>query len=84
MVVVKIEIWPRGEESEAKTIAVARIANDGTGTTSHGNYAVSLSHSGKFYGRPGPWKTGRVQKFNRLWSPYHLVFYALKFTLGLR
>lgn len=84
MVVVKIELWPKGDESKATPIAIARITNDGTGTAELGNYAVSLSHAGKFFGRPGAWKTGRVLRFNRTWSPYHLVYYALKITLGLR
>lgn len=81
MVVVKIQLWPMGDESKSKTIGVCKIANDGTGTKDHGNYNVALSHSGKFFGRPGVWKSGRLLNHKRTLSPFHLVLKALAVAL---
>jgi hypothetical protein len=38
MLIIKIELWPFGDESLARTIAVGAIANDQTGTPKEGNY----------------------------------------------
>jgi hypothetical protein len=77
MVVVKIEIWPHGDESKAREIGRAKIANDNSGTSALGNYEIELSHSGAYAGRPGVWKRGRLSGFFRRSSPYHLVMLAL-------
>jgi len=77
MVVVKIELWPLGDEKKAREIGRAEIVNDGTGTTERSNYAVNLLHSGKYYGTPGVWRIGRVEDHRRMLSPYHLVQKAL-------
>lgn len=84
MVVVKVELWPGGDESQARMIGVAKIVNDNTGDDRTGNYNVELSHSGKYFGRPGVWKRGRVTDYPRMLSPYNLVFAALKSALGFR
>ncbi len=84
MVVVKVELWPGGDESQAKTIGVAKVVNDQTGDEVASNYLVELSHSGSYFGRPGVWKQGRVTGYRRQLSPYHLVYLALKAALGMR
>lgn len=84
MVVVKIEVWPHGREEDRYTIGEARIINDCTGTTELGNYGVELKHAGKFYGKSGIWKRGRVVGHQRELSPYHLVMKAIKAALGIR
>jgi len=81
MIVVKIELWPLGDQSKARTLGIANIANDGTGDPSNGNYKVALSHAGKFFGKPGVYKSGEVKNFNRSLSPYHLLMRALQACL---
>jgi hypothetical protein len=84
MVVVKVELWPNGDETKARTIGRIKIANDGTGTLERGNYNVELSHSGRYSNKPGVWKKGKVVGYRRLaQSPYHLVKMALT-AAGIR
>lgn len=73
MLVVKIERWPHGDASRRKVIGQMTIANDGTGDSSFGNYDVKLSHSGSYVDRPGTYRQGKVARFRRTLSPYHLV-----------
>ena len=42
MIVLKIEMWPRGEEAKAYLLGSAHIWNDATGTASTGNYGFKL------------------------------------------
>ena len=84
MVVVKIELWPHGNEEKAREIGRAEIWNDGTGNEKHSNYGVNLLHSGIYFGKPGIWKKGYVEKHYRKQSPYHLVVKALKSALGMK
>lgn len=77
MVIVKIELWPHGDESRATPLGTIKITNDGTGNEAFGNYDVSLSHSGRYVTRPGTWKRGKVLRHFRGLSPYHLVVKAL-------
>lgn len=81
MLVVSIELWPHGDQAKAKPLGVAIITNDGTGDKVAGNYDVKLSHSGKYFGKPGPYKTGTVKSHRRNLSVYHLVYKALKACL---
>jgi hypothetical protein len=60
MLVVRIELWPHGDESRRKIIASGTIANTGTGTTTRGNYQVTL-----FDGNSRRWKSGTVENFPR-------------------
>lgn len=79
MVVVKIELWPKGDEKKARPLGTIIIANNATGDAQHGNYDVSASHAGIYYGkRKEPYKTAKVTGFPRKWSPYKLVAWALK------
>jgi hypothetical protein len=82
LVVVKIELWPQGQENEAQEIGRMFVANDATGTVEIGDYDVELLHGGEFYGKPGVWKKGKVLRFVRKLSPYHLVQRALDAALG--
>ena len=84
MVVIKIEMWPHGREEDRYTLGVAKIINDGEGTTELGDYNVELGHAGRFFGKSGVWKRGRVVGHQRELSPYHLVFKAIKAALGIR
>lgn len=79
MIVVRMELWPGGDQTKARPLGVITIVNDGTGTVEEGNYDVAASHAGKFFGkRREPYKEGRVLGFIRGWSPYKLLYRALK------
>ena len=82
MVVVKVELWPKGSEKGAREIARALIWNDGTGDAKVGNYKAALLHSGIFYGKPGFWKRGAIKGHQRMLSPYHLIVKAIAACLG--
>lgn len=82
MIVVKIELWPLGNANKAREIGRVEIANDGSGTKTHGNYLVNLLHAGIYWGKPGVWKRGKVTKHPRMQSPYHLVLKAIKSALS--
>lgn len=48
MLYVKIELWPRGDASKAKTLGEALIANTGKGTWTSGSYNALVSKKGGF------------------------------------
>lgn len=77
MVVATIEVWPNGKQENARSLGVVLITNDGTGTQQAGNYDVILAHSGKYFGRFGAWKTGKVERHRRSLSPYHLLYASI-------
>ena len=60
MLVIRIELWPHGNETRRKTVATGFIANSGTGTPTQGNYRVELSDA---LGRR--WRTGTIEGFPR-------------------
>ena len=87
MVVVKIELWPHGNESEARQIGEARISLDSQSHDPNQNsadYQVELRHAGHYWGKPGNWKSGRLKNHHRDLSPYHLVMRAIAACLGDR
>jgi len=46
MIVIKIELWPSGDESKRKELCRGSIVNDWTGTNEEANYNISLLGSG--------------------------------------
>ena len=79
MVVVKIELWPGGDKRRRRPLGVLYITNDGSSESAAvGNYKVTASHAGKFFGKKGVFKQGRVLGFARTLSPYRLVCRALR------
>lgn len=46
MIVVKLEIWPGGNEERAKEIGRTYIANDGSGSQDRGDYKVAVCRRG--------------------------------------
>lgn len=91
MIVVKIEMWPRGDESRAVEFARAVITNqvDKTLATggARGDYDVELK--GGVYGRENPlkgvWKRGKVVGFDRMKrGVWDLLYQALANTVGGR
>lgn len=77
MIVVKMELWPGGDESRMRPLGTVHIINDGTGSVARGNYTVEAFHAGSYIKRKGVWKRGRVRGFLRNLSPYRLLCRAL-------
>ncbi len=75
MIVIKVEIWPYGDESKAKHEGTVVIFNDLSGTESKGNYEYAISK----WGRPTHiWKRGTIDNFSRkrdnVWKLMQQVF----------
>lgn len=79
MLVVTIELWPRGFETNKQTIGKMYIANDGTGTLTQGNYDAII----KKRGTNTTWKIGRIEGFPRKrLGPWYLL-YRLLLSCGM-
>jgi len=74
MLRITLEKVPFGIEEDSKVLHTGTIVNDGSGTVSRGNYAISLGdRAGKLY------KWGTVKDFpRRTDSAWQLLFLALK------
>lgn len=73
MLVIKIELWPGGDQKRAKTIGIGKIGNDATGDCSTGNYNATLFSEDKTL-----WKKGRVEGFPRKLTAWDLLYRVLK------
>jgi hypothetical protein len=79
MIVVRIELWPKGDATKAEHLGTARIVNDGTGTPDLGHYAVELSK----WRSDKPWKSGRLENFPRKqFGPWDLLGMAILSVLS--
>jgi hypothetical protein len=84
MLVIRIELWPLGNEQKKRELGLAHIVNDGSGTGDVGNYDVRLFKSPEYAKSAGTWK-GRVDGFpRRRLGPWDLLFRALQSTVGTR
>lgn len=82
MVYVKIELWPRGSQKDAKVLAEMNISNIG-GTAEVGIYDVVISKMGGM--ARGVWRRGRVEGHKRkTHGGADLLFRALAQLLGQR
>lgn len=79
MIVIKIEMWPKGEKSKAYPLGVMAIANEG-GSLSVGNYSfIATDRAGR------PWKEGKLEGFPRKrLGAYDLIFRCLRVMIGAR
>lgn len=92
MLVVRIELWPKGDESKKMVLGIGTIANDGQLSFSKddpkgelGNYNVVLHKAEAYAAKPGIWKKGKILGFPRLTlGPWDLLFRALEVTVGYR
>lgn len=87
MLVIRIEMWPRGDQLKARLLGEGRICNEG-GTAELGNYSVNLLRSPE-YAKPGnvgkSWRKGTVENFPRLkLGPWDLLLHALVSAIGKR
>lgn len=79
MIVVRVELWPLGDESRKTELACAEIYNDASGTNSKGNYVYNLFHKGRAF------RSGKVTGFPRLrLNSWDLLFCALRDAVGHR
>ena len=77
MIVVKVEIWPFGNEKKKRLLGTLKIVRIITGTPTIGNYKVEL-YSGKKC-----WKKGEVKGYKRKsQSFWHLIHEAFKCLFG--
>ena len=76
MLVVKIELWPHGDKSQAKLLGRLDIANDGTGNSSWGNYITRLWYKNPT-GKPlnDVWRFTHEPRYK--WTVWNLVYRAL-------
>ncbi len=74
MLVIKIELWPRGYEENKVELHRAKLWNDATGTKSIGNYKA------EFYGKDGRlYKKSELKGFKRLTTgAWKLLYLMLK------
>ena len=88
MLVVKIEIWPFGQESKKRELGRMSIANDGTGGVQTGNYNAKIFKSMEYSEKAlstSVWKKGRVEDFPRLrLGPWDLLLRSLFVCIGKR
>lgn len=75
MIVVKIELWPLGDEGRKRSLGVAFIINDGSGTERFGNYRVMLS---KMKDATQPYRLARVRGWARRGSPWNLLALCIR------
>jgi hypothetical protein len=82
MIRVTIELIPMGIEANRRHLGTIEIANDGTGTATHGNYMTRFSKSH----RPtSTWKREQIMGFPRKrLGPYDLLLRALVMAVGER
>jgi hypothetical protein len=89
MIIVKIELWPRGDQERAEEIGRTYIANVG-GTSRRGDYRVHVTRRGSPHSTNGTWlagkasveprsgRTGSVDGYPRLaYNVWRLVIRAL-------
>lgn len=70
MLVVRLEVWPEGDESRKRDLGRAEIVNDETGTDTLGNYDFRVRNA-----RGDVFHEGRVERWPRLSrGPWALLF----------
>jgi hypothetical protein len=88
VIVVKLELWPLGDESRRQDLGTAHIANEGGDDNGASTYSVRLLKGAKYSTNPGSvWKLGKVVGFPRASTqvgPWELLFLALESALGSR
>lgn len=76
MVVIKVELWPYGDESKKRTLATGAIANDGTSDDNrYGNYNFDFSLP------DGKHMVGEVKGYSRV---KHSIWQLIKMALGAK
>ncbi len=80
MIVVRAELWPRGDEASKRSLGECRIANVG-GTRHVGKYRVELVK----WNNGQVWKKGWIEGFPRVrLGPWDLLYRCLREVVGSR
>jgi hypothetical protein len=82
MVVVKVQMWPRGNEAEAYSLGTLTIALDpGTSTPTLRDYTWRITR----FKDKGTWKSGRIEGHTpKTRGPWDLFFRILRDVVGHR
>lgn len=87
MIVVKLELWPNGNESKSQSLGVAHIANE-SNLSDISSYSIKLLKSA-MYSSPRNvgqvWRQGEVHGWPRTSKqvgPWELLYLALESALG--
>ena len=82
MIVVKVELWPHGDQTRMREIGRAHISNVG-GNEDFGRYEVELLKSAEYSVRNAGkvYRRGSVVNFRRKLGPWPLLMYALQSAL---
>lgn len=87
MIVVRIELWPWGNQEARRTLATVAIANTGAGNRYIGDYHWAVSHQtsdaaeenpAALLRESGAWKSGRLDGFSRRKGVIALLLAVLK------
>lgn len=82
MIVVNIEMWPKGDESKKRPIGRIVIINEGSGDVHNGNYNAILEKTAEYAAPENvgkAWKRVTVEGFDRIRrGPYDLLYQVLK------
>ena len=82
MIVVRVELWPFGEQKNASTLGIMCVANDGSGTKTKGNYKAMAFAKGS---RVKIWKDTEIKNFPRKkLLHWDLLYRVLKKRVGGR
>jgi len=79
MIVVRVELWPGGDGSKAKSLGLATITNDGKGIGKKQNYKVDLYSRGDKprllrSGFLSEWNSSAVSAWKTVWEALKTVF----------
>lgn len=84
MIVVTVEVWPKGNEEKKYLLTRARVTNIG-GNTKVANYQYVLEKHKYAKSPEGVWKTGQIEDFPRqakgMWD---LLYHILRHAVGYR
>ena len=82
MLVIKVELWPGGEEEASQTVGIMQIVNDESGSYGKGNYDTRILKWEKIN---ESWKEGHGEGFPRAkLGHWDLVYRALGSMIGYR
>ncbi|HUX16645.1 MAG TPA: hypothetical protein VMW52_09250 [Phycisphaerae bacterium] len=90
MIVIRVELWPGGDETRAEDLGTARIVNTVAASVASGgelgDYRVELLKGARYSRRAGEiWKACTVTGFPRRGlGPWDLLFRGLRDLVGYR
>lgn len=78
MIVIKLELWPKGDENRKRDLGSAHIIHQEMADDHHANYLVKLLKGTEYSKHPGTlYKSTIVNRFKRQLGPWLLIQTAL-------